>query len=418
MHTALVLLLAAVKAGAILAAAMTAGALLTLVERRLSAMIQDRVGPNRADVTLAGRRFTMGGLLHPMADGVKMLFKEDFIPEGANRFIFVLAPFVVMFFTLATFSVIPFGDVLDLSAIGLGLVPLQIADLNVGLLFAMAVASLAIYGTVLAGWSSNNKFSLLGGMRAASQLVAYEAVMGLCLVGAVMVFGTASLKGIVDAQAGTVLGFLPRWGVFVQPLAFLIFIVAAIAESKRVPFDIPEGESEIIGYFIEYSGLKFAMFFLGEFIEVALAAIMMTVVFFGGWHIPWVDPANYGTAAPWVIGIAGLAGVFAGAVAAWGHGSRLMGAVIALGGCGAVCAAGALAFAPLPGWIAGCGVAAAQVLVFVGKAAVLTWLQFMVRWTLPRFRFDQLLAIGWKKLVPWSLANIVLTGAVLLWVTS
>ncbi len=237
MHAAMIMALAAVKAAAVLGGAMTAAALLTLLERRLSAMVQDRVGPNRADLNVAGRRFTMGGLLHPVADGIKMMFKEDFIPDGANRTVFVLAPFMVIFFTLAAFAVIPFGDVLDLSELGLGRIPLQIADLNVGLLFAIAVASLAIYGTVLAGWASNNKFSLLGGMRAASQLVSYEAVMGLSLVGVVMVFGTVSLKGIVDAQAGTVLGFLPRWGVVVQPIGFLIFIVAAIAESKRVPFD-------------------------------------------------------------------------------------------------------------------------------------------------------------------------------------
>ena len=377
---------------------------------------QRRKHGRRAGVDFGGRRFTMGGLLHPMADGVKMMFKEDFIPDGANKPIFILAPFMVIFFTLATFSVIPFGDAIDLNELGLGTVPLQIADLNVGLLFAIAVASLAIYGTVLAGWASNNKFSLLGGMRAASQLVSHEAVMGLSLVGAVMVFETASLKGLVDAQTGTVLGFLPRWGVVVQPLGFLIFIVAAIAESKRVPFDIPEGESEIIGYFIEYSGLKFAMFFIGEFVEVALAAVLMTVVFFGGWQIPWMDPAQWPAAAPWVIALFGLVGVFTGAVAAWGHGSRMMGAVIAIAGCGGVVAGAALGLLDLPAWVGGLGIAAAQVSIFGVKVAALTVLQFMVRWTLPRFRFDQLLDIGWKRLVPWSLVNILLTGLTLLWV--
>lgn len=412
----MIIALAAVKAGAVLAGAMTVAALLTLVERRLSAMIQDRVGPNRADVNFAGRRFTMGGLLHPIADGVKMMFKEDFIPDGANKAIFILAPFMVIFFTLAAFAVIPFGDAVDLTELGLGKIPMQIADLNVGLLFAVAVASLAIYGTVLAGWASNNKFSLLGGMRAASQLVSYEAVMGLSLVGVVMVFGTTSLKGIVDAQSGTVLGFLPRWGVVVQPLGFLIFIVAVIAESKRVPFDIPEGESEIIGYFVEYSGLKFAMFFIGEFVEVAFAAVLMAVLFFGGWHIPYLDPSSYAVAAPWVIALLGCGAVLAGAVAAWGHGSKMMGAVFAASGLLLIAVGAALAFVAVPGWVTSLAVAFAQFAVLGIKVAALTLLQFMVRWTLPRFRFDQLLDIGWKRLVPWSLANILLTGIAILWV--
>jgi NADH-quinone oxidoreductase subunit H len=252
-------------------------------------------------------------------------------------------------------------------------------------------------------------------MRAAAQMISYEAVIGLSLVGAVLAFGTASMRGMVDAQAGTVLGLLPKWGIFLQPLGFLLFFAAALAETKRVPFDLPEGESEIIGYFIEYSGLKFAMFFLGEFIEIVLAAVLMTVVYFGGWHLPWLDPSSYFKVAPFIAFIA-AAGAFAAGFIAWrGHDSGMIGVVLAGMGLPFLLVGAAALALDLPAWAVSAVTVLAQVIVFAAKAAVLVWLQFMIRWTLPRFRFDQLLTIGWKKLVPWSLANIAITGAVLVW---
>jgi NADH-quinone oxidoreductase subunit H len=329
------------------------------------------------------------GLLHAAADGVKTAWKEDFIPPGADRLLHSIAPIISFFPALVVFAVIPFGDTLcfgtdaaghiDLTKLAAsvpdsgvcttGAAPLQIATLNIGLLFFFALAGTGIVGAALAGWASNNKYSLLGGLRAASQMVSYEVAMGLTLIGALMIYGTLQLDKIVLWQSEH------AWGIFVQPLAFFLFFAAAVAESKRIPFDLPEGESEIVaGYFTEYAGMKFAMFFFSEYIAVVSSSALMATLFLGGWHLPFLDR----------------------------DGLR-----IAFGG-------STLFYQALPHGL----VVLAGVLAFLGKVVGLCWLQLMIRWTLPRFRYDQLMRLGWRKLLPASLVNILATGLVILVIAS
>jgi len=328
--------------------------LLTWAERRQSAFIQDRLGPNRANVF----GFTLIGLLHPVADGIKMMMKEDFIPAGADRAVHTLAPFLALFPAFVAFAVIPFGDTLPIFGYEINLV---VSELNIGLLFIVAVLGIAVFGVFLAGWASNNKWSLLGALRSAAQMISYEVTLGLTLIGILMVYQSVRIDEIVVAQGGLLFGFIPKWGIVTQPLAFLLFFTAAIAETKRTPFDLPESESELVaGYFLEYSGMKFGMFFMGEFAELVVVAGIIASLFFGGWQIPWVSTEM-------------LLGVFPGIV-----------------------------------------VALIQIGVFTTKVVALCWLQLTIRWTLPRFRYDQVMRLGWKMLLPLSLANIFVTGLVIL----
>jgi len=351
----------AVLAVIMLMGVMNLAGLLTWVERKQSAVMQDRIGANRASIF--GIRIL--GLFHPLADVLKMLTKEDFVPRGADRLLYTLAPFLSVFIAIPAFATIPFGDAIR---IGDRLISLQVADLPVGLLYIFAMTSMGIYGVVLAGISSNNNYSFLGGLRATSQMLSYEVTMGVALMGIVMIFESMSLQEIVRAQGAYVLGVIPKWGVVVQPVGAVLFFVAAMAETKRIPFDLPEGESEIIGYFVEYSGMKFGMFFLTDFIETVLLACMMTTLFFGGWQIPYLYP--YGFHFPW------------GAIL---HLPHLM--VVFLG-----------------------------IASFIFKVVFFCWLLMAIRWTLPRFRYDQLMRLGWKMILPISLVNILITAAILLWV--
>jgi NADH-quinone oxidoreductase subunit H len=369
---------------ALLAAAVVGGAFYAVLQ-----MKEERIGVR------------LLGLLHPAADGLKTAFKEDFIPPNADRFLHSLAPLISFFPALVVLGTVPFGDTLcfgeapealrlgPLTLIGahrldprqlVSLVPrdgtcpefalkLQVADLNIGLLFFFALAGTGIVGAALAGWSSDNKFSLLGGLRAASQMVSYEVTLGLTMVGAVMVYGTLRVDEMVRWQAEN------TWGVFVQPLGFILFFSAAVAESKRIPFDLPEGESELVaGYYTEYSGMKFAMFFFAEYIAVVTSSALMVAVFFGGWHLPFV--ARDGIHV--TIGDTEFLS------------QRLSHSfVIVLG-----------------------------VLGFVVKTIVLCMIQLTVRWTLPRFRYDQLMRLGWRKLLPASLVNVLVTGLAVLTVQS
>jgi NADH-quinone oxidoreductase subunit H len=324
------------------------------------------------------------GLLHPAADGLKTLFKEDFIPPNADRFLFNLAPFISFFPALVVLAVVPFADtlcfatkegVIQLSQLASvvprdgvcveGALPIQVVDLNVGLLYFFAIAGTGIVGAALAGWASDNKYSLLGGLRAASQMVSYEVTMGLTLVGAVMIYGTLRVDEMIRWQNEH------AWGIFVQPLAFFLFFAAAVAESKRIPFDIPEGESEIVaGYFTEYAGMKFAMFFFAEYVAVVTSSALMAALFLGGWGLPFL----YRDGIHVEIGSQSFLDV------------------------------------TLPhGWVVLIGA-----LAFIFKTIALCWLQLTVRWTLPRFRYDQLMRLGWRKLLPASLVNILITGAVVL----
>ncbi len=348
-----------IKLAFVLVFVLSFGGILTWVERKQSAIMQDRIGANRASIL--GLRVI--GLFHPLADAIKMFLKESFRPANAEKFIFTLAPAISVFFALVGFAVIPFGDKLVL---GDTVVNLQLAPLNVGILYLFAVAGMAVYGVVLGAWASRNNYALLGGLRAAAQMISYEIALGVTIFGSIMVYQTVDLQEIVRWQGAYFWGWLPAWGVILQPLGFLLFLTVGIAETKRVPFDPPEGESEIIGYFLEYSGMGFGMYFLTDFIETVMIAAITVTLFFGGWQVPYLAPDGFHF--PW--------------------GSELL------------CAQ----------WV----VALLQVLGFTLKIMFFLWLQMAIRWTLPRFRYDQVMRLGWKYILPISLANIVLTGAAIL----
>jgi NADH-quinone oxidoreductase subunit H len=354
---------------------------ITWIERKQSAVMQDRIGANRADVM----GITVLGLLHPLADVIKLLTKEDVVPTGANRVMHQLAPMIAAVPAVIAFAVIPFGGVYSFGNYQLSLVA---ADPDWGLLYIFAIGSIATYGSVLAGWASNNNWSLLGGLRVSAQMISYEVTMGLSVVGVFMVFGTLKLTDMAVAQDQTfrLLGFLdvlfglpvpvwldwlrlPAWGIFYQPLAFVMFLTAIMAENKRPPFDLPEGESEIIaGYHLEYSGMRFGLFYMSEFIEVIVIAGLVATLFLGGWAIPYLSQETI---------ISAISGPF----------NRDFATVLCM----------ILHFTS-----------------FMVKVIVMIWLQMALRWTLPRFRYDQVMDLCWKILLPLSIVNIFITGLVLL----
>ena len=365
--------IAFVKALVVVLIALHLTVFLLWVERKGSALIQNRIGANRASI-FGVMPFNTGIVNTLMADPVKMFTKEDFVPAGADRLLHFLAPFLSVFPILVTFACIPFGDEL---VIGDTRISLQVADLNVGILYILATVSIGVYGVVLAGWASNNRWALLGGLRGSAQMISYELAMGLSLVSMVMTFGTLDLQTMARAQGvplseffgfgRPLLDWLPAWGIFYQPLAFVLLLSAGIAESKRIPFDLPESESELIsGYYTEYSGGKQATFMFSDFAESVLVSALVVTMFFGGWQIPFL--ARDGFHFPW------------GGTLALPH----------------------LLIVPL------------QVVVFLGKVFFFCWFQILIRWTLPRFRYDQLMRLGWKILLPLSLVNVVATALVIL----
>jgi NADH-quinone oxidoreductase subunit H len=330
----------------------------TLIERKLSARMQDRIGPNRAHMfKMGGKPVTLGGLFHTMADALKLLTKEWTTPATADRLLFYMAPVVGLIPALVIFAVLPFGPPVEVCGRE---VALQITTMNVGILFAFAIGSIGVYGAALAGWASNAKMALLGALRASAQSISYEITFGLTLVGLIMCFETVDLGSMVTQQGDYLFGFLPKWGVFLQPLGLVLFLTAAMAENKRIPFDLPEGESEIVGYFVEYSSMGFGLFMMTEFVEMVVIAFMLTALFFGGYHIPYVG-AQTSSAAWWPSVLWGL-----------------------------------------------------QFATFFFKVIVLWLLQFMIRWLLPRFRYDQLMHLGWRIMLPLSLVNIGVTALALL----
>lgn len=336
---------------------------MTWLERRQSAMIQDRVGPNRAALNLFGKEYRAFGLLHPLADAIKMFTKEDTINARADRFLYNLAPFIALIPALVTFAVVPFGP--DVVIEGKRYF-LQVARIDAGIVYVFAVSSLAVFGVTLAGYSSASKLAMLGGLRASAQMISYEVTMGLSVMGLIVIFGTLEPYQLVVEQGYHFGGWLPAWGIVVQPLSFIIFLTAAIAENKRVPFDLAEGESEIVGYFVEYSGMKFGMFFMAEYIEVIVIAGLVSTLFFGGWQVPYLMDTGF--------------------VFPWGSTVALGDTVVTLLRIGA----------------------------FFFKLLFFCWFQLMIRWTLPRFRYDQVMVLGWRKLLPLSLVNLVITAAVVL----
>jgi NADH-quinone oxidoreductase subunit H len=360
----------------ILLLVMPLASILTWMERRQSAMMQDRLGPNRANIG----PIKLKGILHFVADAVKMIFKEDFIPANVHKGLFALAPILAIAPVFIAFAIIPFGPTIYPHALTETLDPilvqqgtdltrdpirLQIWQIDFGLLFYFAVLTLANYGATIAGWASYNKFALLGGLRSSSQMMSYEVAMGLSLMGAFLVVGSLEPGHIVTYGASTSwspanpLNWLWLW----QPVGLVLFFTAAIAETKRAPFDIPEGEPEIIGYFVEYSGLRWGLFFLAEFVEIVFISAVITTVFFGGYHVPFLEPGGF----------------------------RAFGGEL-----------------PLPHVV----VVALQIGAFGVKTFLLCWFQLMIRWTLPRFRADQLMGLGWKLLLPLALANVMATALI------
>ncbi len=340
---------------------------ITWIERKQSAVMQNRIGANRADIG----GVTVIGLLHPLADVLKLISKEDVVPRGANRFMHLIAPVISAVPAIVTFAVIPFGGVYQF---GESTINLVVADIDWGLLYVFAVGAIAAYGTVIAGWASNNNWSLLGSLRASAQMISYEVTMGLAVVGIFMVFQTLKLSEMGLAQDQTLWLFgaipVPNWGIFLQPLGFVMFLTCVMAENKRPPFDLPEGESELIaGYFLEYSGMRFGLFFMAEFIEVVVIAGLVTALFLGGWALPFLSQATI---------IGAIAPIF-------GDG-------FATGLCMVL-----------------------HVLTFFAKVIVMIWLQMQIRWTLPRPRYDQVMDLCWKIMLPLSLLNILVTGAVIIW---
>ena len=350
---------------------MPLASVLTWMERRQSAYMQDRLGPHRAHfTTFFGKPLALLGLLHIGADALKMFFKEPFMPRNADKFVFQIAPAIGFCSSLMIMSQIPFGPDLHFPEVS-GIwshIPLQMVRIDTGLLLVFALGSLGVYGAALAGYSSNSRFALMGGLRAAAQGVSYEIALGLTVVGMLLVTGTTELSAIVEHQSGLAFhGILPKWGIFLQPMAAVLFLTAAIAETKRGPFDLPEGESEIIGYFVEYSSMGFGLFMLGEFVEIVTLSSLFTTLFLGGWHLPWI----IGDHTLWL----GFTTIELGT---WAH------ALLGMG-------------------------------VFGIKVFFMCALQLQIRWTLPRFRYDQLMHLGWKGLLPLALLNIFVTAGLVWW---
>jgi NADH-quinone oxidoreductase subunit H len=345
-------------------------------DRKQSAKIQNRIGPSQA-------RFfgqSLAGIPHFLADGLKMILKENTIPDGANKFLHTLAPSLIFVPALLGWAAIPFMDhycagevqvLANYSEVCHGEWHnyFQIMDLNAGLLYAFAVASIGVYGAAIAGWASNSKFSLLGGLRSSAQMISYEVSMGLSLAGILMIYGTLDFNEMAIQQGTMLWGWIPLWGIVVQPVAFFLFFLAGLAETKRAPFDLPEGESEIVaGYITEYSSMKFAAMQLSEYVATVFIAAIIAVVFLGGWQVPFLyaDGFYFGGIADPSLHIS------------------------------------------VPYWL----VIVLRVMAICTKIVILVWLQFMMRWTLPRFRYDQVMVLGWKILLPLSLANLVITALI------
>jgi len=337
------ILVSVIKSALTLFVLLTTVAYTVWLERKVVGHMQNRWGPTRVGPF---------GLLQPAADGIKFLFKEDLTPPHVYKPLYIAAPVLAVVFALTSISVIPIGNWITIAGVH---TPLQITDVNIALLMILGVTSMGVYGVALAGWSSNNKYSLLGGLRASAQMVSYEISLGLSLVGVLIMSGSFSLRAIVDAQGGTFWGFIPRWNIFQgQIIGFLVYLVAAYAETNRIPFDLPEAETELVaGYHTEYSAMKFAMFFMAEYANMITVACLATLLFFGGWHGPIGGPPVLQALLP----------VF---------------------------------------W-------------FVAKVFVFLFLYIWVRGTLRRFRYDQLMAFGWKFLLPMAIANVVATAVAVAW---
>ena len=388
-----VLVVSLVKIAVLLFVVMTALAYLTWFERKVVARIQSRWGPYYVGAH---------GLLQPLADGVKFLFKEDMTPPTADKFTYTIAPFLALMLALTAIALIPFGS----PAIQvLGQPVFMVSNLDIGLLFLFAITSIGVYGVALAGWSSNSKYPLLGGLRSSAQMISYEVSLTLSVVGVLLIAGTLNFNSIISGQSGYYFHFIPRWHVIPQLVGFLCYIIAAIAETNRIPFDLPEAETELVaGFHTEYSSFKFAMFFMAEYANMITVSCLATILFFGGWLSPFPDSWE------WQLFIPGAGLVLLGMYCAWDTVVNMRGiaqlqfavvTMICLVG-GAICLMpGVREVIQGPFW-------------FTTKVIAFLFFYVWTRGTLPRFRYDQLMDFGWKLLLPVSLANLVVTSFVMI----
>jgi len=400
-------------------------AVLVWMERRGAAFFQDRSGPNRANIF----GFRAGGLVQNLADAVKLITKEDIIPDHVkHKFYFVLAPVIVFCIALISFAAVPFADVLVIN--GKQYI-MQTIPTDLGILWFLAIAGFAVYGIILAGWSSHNKYGVLGGLRAAAQVISYEIPMGLAIISALVVYGTVSLTEIAQFQGQLLFGFIPMWGVVLQPLGAIIFIVAAFAEANRTPFDLAEGESELVaGFHVEYSSMKFGMFFMGEYVAMFTSSAIIVTLYFGGFQIPWLSTetlVNHAGIISFLLML--VVPAFAFFFSLWirknnkSHYDRpddprvreakayIKVLWILVGGIEVLL----LFFMVLSGGVAAnILVALLQIATFLIKTTFMCFVYVWVRWTLPRFRYDQLQRLGWQTLLPLSLLNIFVTSAVVI----
>jgi len=385
-----------IKIAILILLVLTVDAYLTWIERKVIAHIQARWGPHRTGPH---------GLLQPLADGLKFIFKEDPMPANVDKVGYFLAPFITLMLALTALAVIPFGPQ-RFTVFGYE-THIGIADVNIGLLVLFAITALGVYGVALAGWASNNKYSLLGGLRSSAQMISYELALTLSVVGVLLIAGDFSLRGIVEKQAGSGHGII-SWNIFPQIIGFGCFFIAAIAETNRAPFDLPEAESELVaGFHTEYSSMKFAMFFIAEYTSMITVSCLATIMFFGGWLSPFPDAWTFAHYLPSVLLIPfGLWVIFDGI-----RYENLFGRILLPGVGAALTAIGAvlIVFPFLNDAIQG-------IFWFMAKVFVFLFVYIWMRGTLPRFRYDQLMAFGWKVLLPVSIANVVLTSvAILVW---
>jgi NADH-quinone oxidoreductase subunit H len=388
------LVVSVVKVAVLLFLLLTALAYLTWFERKVVARMQSRVGP-----LFVGAH----GLLQPLADGLKFLFKEDVTPPSSDRFLYRLAPFLALSLALTTLALIPFGPA-TVYILGQP-TQLAITNVNIGLLALFAITSIGVYGVALAGWSSNSKYPLLGGLRSSAQMISYEVSLTLSVVGVLLIAGTLNFNELIEGQSGHWFHFLPRWNVFPQIVGFLCYIIAAIAETNRVPFDLPEAETELVaGFHTEYSSFKFAMFFMAEYANMLTVSCLATILFFGGWLSPFPDRWQWQLFLPGV-GLLGLS-LFLLVDSLLKHRgiARIQLIVVGLLAFGLGCLAllpGVIPVIQGPFW-------------FLTKVLFFLFFYVWVRGTLPRFRYDQLMSFGWKLLLPLSLANLVVTALLIL----
>ena len=396
------LIITAIKLAVVLGIFMTTLAYLQWVKRRVIAHVQVRMGPSRVGPH---------GLLQPLADVIKLITKEGVMPPHVNRFFYLLAPFLAVFMALIFISIIPFGTSLTVPAMTIGGVVygpyttmMELADINTGVLFILAVSSLGVYGIALAGWSSNNKYSLLGGLRSSAQMISYELPLSLALAAPLLSAGTLNLRGIVDAQGGFYLGFIPRWAIFEMPfpqiISFIIFMIAAFAETNRIPFDLPEAENELVaGFHVEYSSMGFAAFFMAEYANMVTVCSVATLLFLGGWHPLWPESLGSNLFAPVLMFLTGAICVYHGLNPARPF-DRI---TLPVFGVVFFALAGGLAFRPTVPIVM-------PIFWFVAKLSFLLFVFIWIRATLPRFRYDQLMGFAWKFLFPLALANLLVTG--------